>query len=170
LRGSKILKEQLSERLQDLTADYTSAKMDLQAAISELTFRKNLEFSKRTVKNSEEPPELCGICLDPLVHEICILPCGQVYHNVCIRQWLLCKSVCPMCKRSIRSNVDLQMVPKTSDDPRTLKLKVQGEWGTKVDALVSDILELLKISDEKCIVFSQWQDVRLFAKQYMLTF
>jgi hypothetical protein len=47
-------------------------------------------------------------------------------------------------------------VNRNTADPAII---INGEWGSKVDALVSDILELMRSTDEKAIVFSQWQDV-----------
>jgi len=45
---------------------------------------------------------------------------------------------------------------------RAVNTRLVGEWGTKVDCLVSDLLELVEHPDkldEKCIVFSQWVEV-----------
>jgi E3 ubiquitin-protein ligase SHPRH len=44
------------------------------------------------------------------------------------------------------------------DDGSQSTRKVKGSWGTKVTRLLSDVLD---VSDraEKCIVFSQWEDM-----------
>lgn len=32
-----------------------------------------------------------------------VLPCGHVYHPLCIEPWFLCKSTaCPLCKADVR--------------------------------------------------------------------
>ncbi|XP_078428458.1 uncharacterized protein LOC144700794 [Wolffia australiana] len=42
----------------------------------------------------------CSICQEDFLggHELARLPCGHTYHVPCIRQWLLRKNTCPVCK------------------------------------------------------------------------
>ncbi|WMV57306.1 hypothetical protein MTR67_050691 [Solanum verrucosum] len=56
--------------------------------------------SKDGVKNSKETEETCAICQAKFKHEESIgtLGCGHEYHTGCIKQWLLCKKDCPMCR------------------------------------------------------------------------
>ena len=49
--------------------------------------------------------ELCCICLDSLVrNEVALaLPCGHMFHEACIHQWLGRKPCCPLCKAVVPS-------------------------------------------------------------------
>lgn len=49
---------------------------------------------------NRESPEICVICLAEYEPEVTIgkLRCGHEYHSGCIKQWLLRKKNCPMCK------------------------------------------------------------------------
>ena len=79
-------------------SECTLAESGLRNAISELSYRKHLELSKRQTAVGEgegSSTELCGICLDPLVSDITILPCGQTYHMECISIWLTSHHKCP---------------------------------------------------------------------------
>ncbi|MCD7448594.1 hypothetical protein HAX54_044541 [Datura stramonium] len=59
--------------------------------------------SKDGVNNSKEAEEICVICHTEFKHEETIgtLGCGHEYHTSCIKQWLLRKKNCPMCRASV---------------------------------------------------------------------
>ncbi|XP_043699277.1 E3 ubiquitin-protein ligase MBR1-like [Telopea speciosissima] len=42
----------------------------------------------------------CSICQDEYVEEdeLGVLDCGHDFHSACIKQWLICKNLCPICK------------------------------------------------------------------------
>ena len=51
-------------------------------------------------------------------------------------------------------------ITTTSSIITATKTQLRGRWGTKVDALLRDLLELTeKHPEEKAIVFSQWIEV-----------
>ncbi|KAM3340178.1 E3 ubiquitin-protein ligase MPSR1-like [Capsicum galapagoense] len=54
----------------------------------------------REVVAGVEPSETCAICLSEFEHEKVIgsLQCGHEYHVGCIKQWLLMKKDCPVCR------------------------------------------------------------------------
>ncbi|OIT30799.1 e3 ubiquitin-protein ligase mbr1 [Nicotiana attenuata] len=49
---------------------------------------------------THKEPEICAICHVEYEHEVTIgtLHCGHEYHRDCIKQWLLRKHDCPMCR------------------------------------------------------------------------
>ncbi|XP_068613332.1 RING finger protein 215-like [Brachionichthys hirsutus] len=49
----------------------------------------------------------CAVCLEPFNNNQClrVLPCLHEYHRECIDPWLLLQHTCPLCKRSILSNM-----------------------------------------------------------------
>ncbi|KAM3270562.1 hypothetical protein P3S67_028764 [Capsicum chacoense] len=58
---------------------------------------------KDGVNNPIETEEICAICLAEFEHEQIIgtLQCKHEYHAGCIKQWLLRKKDCPMCRASV---------------------------------------------------------------------
>lgn len=50
----------------------------------------------------------CSICIDSFEDDesIKILPCFHQFHTKCVDDWLLRKSICPVCKFDIDSNED----------------------------------------------------------------
>ncbi|KAK4726595.1 hypothetical protein R3W88_031512 [Solanum pinnatisectum] len=63
---------------------------------------------KDGVNNPTETEEICAICHMEFEYEEIVgtLGCGHEYHTGCIKQWLLRKKECPMCRASV--------VPSTS--------------------------------------------------------
>ncbi|KAH0734265.1 hypothetical protein KY285_009972 [Solanum tuberosum] len=55
------------------------------------------------VNNPTETEEICAICQAGFEHEESIgtLGCGHEYHTGCIKQWLVRKKDCPMCRASV---------------------------------------------------------------------
>ena len=55
----------------------------------------------RKEKNSENYQ--CIICMEEFEEKekVKLLPCGHIFHNNCIKQWLLKQKTCPFCKSEI---------------------------------------------------------------------
>ncbi|XP_059285972.1 E3 ubiquitin-protein ligase RING1-like [Lycium ferocissimum] len=51
----------------------------------------------------KESADICAICQAKFEHEETIgtLQCGHEYHTHCIKQWLMRKKNCPMCRASV---------------------------------------------------------------------
>ncbi|KAH0720864.1 hypothetical protein KY290_005882 [Solanum tuberosum] len=61
------------------------------------------DIDTEVVEVAEVESDICSICLSVYEHEenIGALQCGHEYHTDCIKQWLLRKNDCPMCRASI---------------------------------------------------------------------
>ncbi|KAL8042618.1 hypothetical protein ABFX02_09G064300 [Erythranthe guttata] len=72
--------------------------------LSEETIVKNLRTRVSSMESNavDYEQEVCVVCLDGLFGEtdkvIATLGCGHVFHVECIKNWLLRKNECPMCK------------------------------------------------------------------------
>jgi hypothetical protein len=45
----------------------------------------------------------CSICFNNFQKELkgCVLPCGHIYHESCIKEWLKIDHVCPTCRHEL---------------------------------------------------------------------
>lgn len=72
--------------------------------LSEETISKNLKTSIANVDHSKEKEEdqgeICVVCQREYEgnETVATLHCGHCYHANCIKEWLLHKNVCPICK------------------------------------------------------------------------
>ncbi|RYQ80641.1 hypothetical protein Ahy_Scaffold1g106919 isoform A [Arachis hypogaea] len=64
----------------------------------------------QTVGEQPQNIDACGICQEDYVHgeELGRLDCAHRYHLSCIRQWLLIKNRCPICKKMALTIIDLE--------------------------------------------------------------
>lgn len=58
---------------------------------------------KDRANNPTKNEEICAICYMEFEHEEIVgtLGCGHEYHAGCIKQWLLKKKNCPICRASV---------------------------------------------------------------------
>ncbi|XLU56289.1 hypothetical protein S245_050937 [Arachis hypogaea] len=73
----------------------------------------------QTVGQQPQNIDACGICQKDYVHgeELGRLDCAHRYHLSCIRQWLLIKNRCPVCKKMALTIIDLE-----DDEEHTMSL------------------------------------------------
>ena len=77
-----------------------------QTAIDKLKrFKMEDKYCKKNEQNIFEHPE-CSICLTEISNEqdTILLPCGHMFHDKCIVQWLKIHNTCPLCRYEIQSN------------------------------------------------------------------
>jgi len=116
---------------------------------------------------------------------VCFLPCAHRYHDECIKLWLRKHGRCPVCRDSCTVNQLCEYITEESSSGPTLPRKaygshrttisiasatitttmtttipVIGQWGTKIDHLLQDLLSISRREEgEKAIVFSSWVDM-----------
>lgn len=66
LQESMVTQDELMSKHFTLQEECASASVLLKEAMSQLTYRKSLEGSKRSSAAREATAEVCGICLEPL--------------------------------------------------------------------------------------------------------
>ena len=51
---------------------------------------------------------MCSICLEEyaLDTQVKVLPCGHIFHPVCIDKWLAGHGVCPLCKCNVQESLE----------------------------------------------------------------
>uniref|UniRef100_A0A7N1A3A0 RING-type E3 ubiquitin transferase n=2 Tax=Kalanchoe fedtschenkoi TaxID=63787 RepID=A0A7N1A3A0_KALFE len=73
---------------------------DVKTGLSEETIMKCLKHNKYTSVMKPNKPEPCSICQEEYGEgeDLGTLECGHEYHTNCIKQWLVLKNSCPICK------------------------------------------------------------------------
>ncbi|XP_059445319.1 E3 ubiquitin-protein ligase MBR2-like [Corylus avellana] len=75
---------------------------DVSTGLSEDTITKLMKQQKYFDIGAESPPDLepCCICQEEYVDgdDLGALDCGHDFHTNCIKQWLMQKNLCPICK------------------------------------------------------------------------
>ncbi|MCD7469196.1 hypothetical protein HAX54_008050 [Datura stramonium] len=82
----------MEEKEEDFVLEYFKTRTHCAAALKD-----GINNSTKTYE------EICAICQAEFEHEETIgtLGCGHEYHTSCIKQWLLRKKDCPMCRASV---------------------------------------------------------------------
>ncbi|XP_015574393.1 E3 ubiquitin-protein ligase MBR2 isoform X1 [Ricinus communis] len=75
---------------------------DVNTGLSEGTILKLMKQQKYVFMIADNPADLepCSICQEEYVDgdDLGTLDCGHVFHTNCIKQWLVLKNICPICK------------------------------------------------------------------------
>ncbi|XP_077211528.1 putative E3 ubiquitin-protein ligase HIP1 isoform X2 [Tasmannia lanceolata] len=83
---------------------------NVSTGLSEETVLKCLELRKYVPIAVEAPPEVvpCCICQEEYVEgdELGKLGCGHDFHAACVKEWLMQKNICPMCKTTALVTLD----------------------------------------------------------------
>ncbi len=105
----------------------------------------------------------CCICLAILGDERSVLPCAHSFHPTCVDR-LFSKfgkaSIrCPMRCEVMVSRADvLHASNKNTEDRSKMSREIKGDWGTKVNRLMKDVIDAVRDGD-KSVIFSQWDEM-----------
>jgi len=128
-------------------------------AVAEATNQAGGEKSSTT----SNTPETCAVCLAAFGSERSVLPCGHFFHPECMDR-LFKRSGgatirCPMrCPMKIKRLDVLLASEKSKEDGSTTSREINGDWGTKVNRLIGDVMDALQMRD-RGIIFSQWDEM-----------
>ena len=123
----------------------------------------------KSTSEDDNATNSCSICLasfDGDQSERAVLPCGHVFHSVCIdrlfnRHARTITIKCPMrCPTQIRRE-DIFLAndeKKQEAAPKKISRDIKGDFGSKVNRLVADVMDSIQLGD-KGIVFSQWEEM-----------
>ena len=132
------------------------------SALGDLRRNKHTLMYLKNLANGAEESN-CAICLAPLGSERSVLPCAHSFHPDCVDS-LFRRSggisiCCPLrCTRSIKREDILLASNKSTGDGSQARRHIIGNWGVKVNALISDVLDIVHLGD-KGVIFTQWDDM-----------
>jgi SNF2 family DNA or RNA helicase len=105
----------------------------------------------------------CAICLASFQDERSVLSCGHSFHPACVERLFNRVSGgairCPMrCLITTKREDVFLATNKSKKDGSKSAHVINGDWGTKVNRLIGDVLDAIQIGD-KGIILSQWDDM-----------
>lgn len=110
----------------------------------------------------EDDAEMCSICLNNITGEdVGVTKCGHMYCYQCIKEIVKSNPKCPLCMKPVKQNeiymisFELNQIDKNSTKEIKDKVALIAKVGTKL----ANLIFYIKNSKEKCIVFSQWDDL-----------
>lgn len=148
---------------QDIAAEYFDHEAKQALALAEM---KRSEDSMRFLMNqssTSRESNICTICLTSFQDERSVLSCGHSFHPECVENLfgrfgggiIRCPMRCPMTT----SRADLLLASnKSREDGSQACHEVKGDYGTKVNRLVGDVLDTIQLGD-KGLILSQWEDM-----------
>ncbi len=97
-----------------------------------------MKISKRDFE--DEPKKECCICfLDfEVSDEVCRLPCGHIFHEECVSEWLRKKCTCPECRWELETD-DQRYEVERIEKMKTRKLRVKDH---ELDRLCIEALQV----------------------------
>lgn len=173
----------------DWQADHAAAQLSrlLEAFADYASSLRSIAFLEKVVQQASSSELECGICLQAL-RAPRITPCAHIFCEDCILRSLEDKAECPQCRSPVRGSSQLNVLHSSTADPLTRELAERlgtarssssrsicnapsdakddnmitvlcgGTFGSKISALVAR-LEAIGQSQEKAVVFAQWQDL-----------
>jgi SNF2 family DNA or RNA helicase len=120
------------------------------------------EVDEDSDSEDEDDAEMCSICMNNITGEdVGVTKCGHMYCYQCIKEIVKTTPKCPLCTKPVKANeiymisFDLQELNKTASKEIKDKVALIAKIGTKL----ANLIFYIKNSKEKCIIFSQWDDL-----------
>ena len=150
-RSLYVPRHVVEERKTTDSVSYNESRRKLAHARSQLKFLRSIADGS----GAAEPH--CPVCFSAWADERMIATCGHSICFKCSEKMMAVRNgvyVCPICTRrgTLALATEMQV-----DDGSAAGTKVHGSWGTKVTAIVEQVLALP--DDDKCLIFSQWENM-----------
>ena len=165
--SSIVVPSDIPALLMDHTVRQAGALAALRRDTASLRYLKNQSVERiKTDDNSNQDKPSCPVCLMEFnIVDRAVLKCGHSLHTSCLDEIMkrsLSRFVikCPMkcLRKTKKSEVLVATESLASNDGSRIKRDIVGTWGTKVDRLVSDLVDIIG-NGERCLIFSQWDDL-----------
>jgi SNF2 family DNA or RNA helicase len=151
----------------DHEAKQALASAEMRRSDDNLRFLLNQRRNELVHDNTDQHDKdfTCTICLASFQGERSVLSCGHSFHTECVEK-LICRAGrgtisirCPMrCALTTKREDILVAIDKRKDDGSHSHHEIKGDWGTKVNRLIGDVMDTIKMGD-KGVIMSQWDDM-----------
>lgn len=112
--------------------------------------------------DDDDNAEMCSICLNNITGEdVGVTKCGHMYCYQCIKEIVKSNPKCPLCMKPVKPTeiymISFELNEIKKDNSKEIKDKIAliAKVGTKL----ANLIFYIKNSKEKCIIFSQWDDL-----------
>eukprot|EP00934_Nitzschia_sp_Nitz4_P001817 Nitzschia sp. Nitz4//scaffold202_size38995//10574//16522//NITZ4_007629-RA/size38995-snap-gene-0.90-mRNA-1//-1//CDS//3329541375//1817//frame0 len=165
-KGAVLFPVDVGTKFHEHAAKQAMALSNLRRHKATLTFLKNQSSEQSINGPHSKEKESCMVCLSDFDGDQAVLRCGHSFHmEPCLEQLKRRQGNaagvihCPLRCTVLTKHAEVMIASnKRTDDGSQTRRKVQGSWGTKVTAIVADLLVVSELGD-KCIVFSMWEDM-----------
>lgn len=128
--------------------------------IKKLKEKQDRKYEDEDEDNDDEDTDNCTICLGDITgDDVGVLKCGHLYCFQCIKEYTAKNHRCPICRKDVKQS-DLSMIsfekPKLAE---TKELKDKQDLIVKIGTKLANLVLYIKNLNEKCIIFSQWDDM-----------
>lgn len=127
--------------------------------INKIMQKKNNDESDEEDDNDED--EMCSVCLNEITgDDVGVTKCGHMYCFQCIKEMVQSNPKCPQCMKPTTPN-DITMISfeDLSNKTDTKEVKDKITLIAKIGTKLANLILYIKNCKEKCIVFSQWDDL-----------
>jgi len=141
------------------TSNFFTNMMEKIKKLKEKQDKKNVDGDDED-DDDDEDADTCTICLGDITgDDVGVLKCGHLYCFQCIKEYIVNNHRCPICRKDVKQS-DLSMIsfekPKVAE---TKELKDKQDLIAKVGTKLANLILYIKSLNEKCIIFSQWDDM-----------
>jgi len=126
---------------------------------------KIMEKKKKQEETGEEldpdDDELCSVCLNEISGDDAgVTKCGHMYCFQCIKEMIKTSPKCPQCMKPLKeSDINMISFENLTEKNQTKEIKDKVSLISKIGTKLANLIFYIKNCKEKCIVFSQWDDL-----------
>jgi SNF2 family DNA or RNA helicase len=146
------------------TSEFFTNMMEKINKITEKQKQKKLndnDIDDNDIDDNTDEDETCSICLGEITGEdVGVTKCGHMYCYLCIKEMIQSNPKCPLCMKPTKLD-EIYMISfeDLSRKEQTKEIKDKISLINKVGTKLANLIFYIKNSKDKCIVFSQWDDL-----------
>lgn len=111
--------------------------------------------------SDEEDGEMCGICMGTITgNDVGVTKCGHIFCYNCLKQMVMKSNKCPTCLKPVKTNeIFMMSYEKQDKNVTSQEIKDKNALVNTVGTKLANLMIYIKSIKEKCIIFSQWDDL-----------
>lgn len=158
--------EKLNNKLKEEIKQYDGKKStseffnNMMDKINKITEKQKNKKDDEEYEETDED-EMCSICINPITGEdVGVTKCGHMYCYQCIKEMIQSNPKCPQCMKPTKAN-EIYMISfeDLSRKTQTKEIKDKISIINKVGTKLANLIFYIKNCKDKCIIFSQWDDL-----------
>ena len=168
LNNMKDNLENLNKKLQECIKQYEGKRStsefftNMMEKINKITEKQKQKNANPDAEDTDvDEDEMCSICLGEITGEdVGVTKCGHMYCFQCIKEMIQSNPKCPLCMKPTKlDEIFMISFEDLSRKEQTKEIKDKLSLINKVGTKLANLIFYIKNSKDKCIVFSQWDDL-----------